>query len=117
MWMQHSLHRILLQFFFLIEGSSLFVAADAAIKPLLLLHLLPLFWLSLLSLQFCFNFLALIFSEMSCCLHCLLCLLSVCVGVCGAMNLQGHKVHLAYGGTCIAQVWKPEGDAKGQQCQ
>ena len=39
-----------------------------------------------------------------------------CPGVCGAMNLQGHKVHLAYGG-CIAQVWKPEGDAKGQQCQ
>ena len=38
------------------------------------------------------------------------------VGVGGAMNLQGHKVQLAYGG-CIAQVWKPEGDAKGQQCQ
>ena len=46
-------------------------------------------------------FLALIFSEMSCCLHCLLCLLCVCLGVCGAMNLQGHKVHLACGGALL----------------
>ena len=38
---------------------------------------------------------------MSCGLHCLLCLLCVCLGVCGAMNLQGHKVHLACGGALL----------------
>ena len=28
----------------------------------------------------------------------------VCVGVCGAMNLQGHKVQLAYGGCILLSV-------------
>jgi hypothetical protein len=37
-------------------------------------------------------------------LACFLCHLCVCVGVCGAMNLQGHKVQLAYGGCILLSV-------------
>ena len=98
MWMQHSLHRILLQFFdegFIIVSCcccccEAFTAASPATAVLVVIAVVTFLF-----------FLALIFSEMSWCLHCLLSLLCVCVGVCGAMNLQGHKVQLAYGGALL----------------